>query len=241
MPELVIPDNEKAGVRAASRYEPDLNPSYRELATHDGTTVLPDLARSGSEPLGVRSPTLLYAAVFARPHVPQTASNHSAAGLLPVAGKKLHIGFSSGNEHGARTGERIYYQSSLLSRHFNDPTWESKRQLVTRSVFVTPMSHRAQVVPDVTQVETLLDVLPITTIVFDHLTAVSACRRWNFRSTKHFRLTLCIVEESVVRRIQSSLRREPSFHRNGNPVTKIQHTLYPGSDSQSPRGDVIYK
>ena len=39
VPELVIPDNEKAGVRAASRYEPDLNPSYQELATHYGTTV----------------------------------------------------------------------------------------------------------------------------------------------------------------------------------------------------------
>ena len=41
VPELVIPDNEKAGVREASRYEPDLNPTYQELATHYGTTVLP--------------------------------------------------------------------------------------------------------------------------------------------------------------------------------------------------------
>ena len=38
VPELVIPDNEKAGVRKASRYEPDLNPTYQELATHYGTT-----------------------------------------------------------------------------------------------------------------------------------------------------------------------------------------------------------
>ena len=28
-------------VRKASRYEPDLNPTYQELATHYGTTVLP--------------------------------------------------------------------------------------------------------------------------------------------------------------------------------------------------------
>ncbi len=41
VPELVIPDNEKAGVREAGRYEPDLNPTYQELATHYGTTVLP--------------------------------------------------------------------------------------------------------------------------------------------------------------------------------------------------------
>lgn len=41
VPEVVIPDNEKSGVRQASRYEPDLNPTYHELATHYGTTVIP--------------------------------------------------------------------------------------------------------------------------------------------------------------------------------------------------------
>ena len=46
VPELVIPDNEKSGVRKASRYEPDLNPTYQELATHYGTTVLPARPRA---------------------------------------------------------------------------------------------------------------------------------------------------------------------------------------------------
>ena len=46
VPELVIPDNEKAAVREASRYEPDLNPTYQELASHYGTTVLPARPRS---------------------------------------------------------------------------------------------------------------------------------------------------------------------------------------------------
>ena len=46
VPELVIPDNEKAAVREASRYEPDLNPTYQELATHYGTTVLPAVTPS---------------------------------------------------------------------------------------------------------------------------------------------------------------------------------------------------
>ena len=32
VPELVIPDNEKAAVRDASRYEPDLNPTYQPPA-----------------------------------------------------------------------------------------------------------------------------------------------------------------------------------------------------------------
>lgn len=41
VPDLLIPDNEKAGVRQASYYEPDLNRSYHDLATHYGLTVLP--------------------------------------------------------------------------------------------------------------------------------------------------------------------------------------------------------
>jgi transposase len=41
VPELLVPDNEKSGVKAASHYEPDVNPSYHDLATHYGTTVLP--------------------------------------------------------------------------------------------------------------------------------------------------------------------------------------------------------
>ena len=46
VPELVIPDNEKAAVHKASRYEPELNATYRELAGHYGTAVLP--ARPGA-------------------------------------------------------------------------------------------------------------------------------------------------------------------------------------------------
>lgn len=41
VPALVIPDNEKAGVRHANHYEPDLNPTYQDLASHYSTTVLP--------------------------------------------------------------------------------------------------------------------------------------------------------------------------------------------------------
>lgn len=46
VPELVIPDNEKSAVHKASRYEPELNATYRDLAAHYGTTVLP--ARPGA-------------------------------------------------------------------------------------------------------------------------------------------------------------------------------------------------
>lgn len=39
--ELVVPDNLKAGVTQAHRYEPDVNPTYADLARHYGFAVVP--------------------------------------------------------------------------------------------------------------------------------------------------------------------------------------------------------
>jgi transposase len=43
--DIIVPDNLKAGVNSACRYEPDINPTYQDLAEHYGTTVIP--ARPG--------------------------------------------------------------------------------------------------------------------------------------------------------------------------------------------------
>lgn len=41
VPEVIVPDNLKSGVTSASRYEPDINPTYQEMAAHYGTVVIP--------------------------------------------------------------------------------------------------------------------------------------------------------------------------------------------------------
>jgi transposase len=41
VPQLTVPDNLKSGVRHACYYEPDINPTYLDLARHYQTTVLP--------------------------------------------------------------------------------------------------------------------------------------------------------------------------------------------------------
>jgi transposase len=41
VPSLLVPDNLKSGVKSACHYEPDVNPTYHELAVHYGTAVLP--------------------------------------------------------------------------------------------------------------------------------------------------------------------------------------------------------
>lgn len=45
VPAVVIPDNLKSGVAKACRYEPDINPTYQEMASHYGTAVLPARVR----------------------------------------------------------------------------------------------------------------------------------------------------------------------------------------------------
>ncbi|MGH7612122.1 MAG: IS21 family transposase [Candidatus Dormibacteria bacterium] len=40
-PEILVPDNLRAGVTRSHRYEPELNPSYLEMASHYGCAVIP--------------------------------------------------------------------------------------------------------------------------------------------------------------------------------------------------------
>jgi transposase len=41
VPEIVVPDNPKMAVLKPCRYEPDLNPTYHEMAAHYGTVIIP--------------------------------------------------------------------------------------------------------------------------------------------------------------------------------------------------------
>ena len=45
VPEVLVPDNLKAGVKSPHRYEPDINPTYQEFARHYGVAVIPTRSR----------------------------------------------------------------------------------------------------------------------------------------------------------------------------------------------------
>jgi transposase len=45
VPEIIVPDNLKSAVSKAHRYEPDLNPTYQDFATHYGLAVIPARVR----------------------------------------------------------------------------------------------------------------------------------------------------------------------------------------------------
>lgn len=45
VPQIIVPDNLKSGVSKPCRYEPDINPTYNDLARHYGTAVIPARVR----------------------------------------------------------------------------------------------------------------------------------------------------------------------------------------------------
>lgn len=55
VPQIAVVDNLKSGVSKACRYEPDLNPTYAEMAAHYGITVLPARVRKPQDKSKVES------------------------------------------------------------------------------------------------------------------------------------------------------------------------------------------
>lgn len=56
---IIIPDNLKAGVSKACRYEPDLSPTYQDMAEHYGTAVIPARVRKPQDKAKVEAGVLL--------------------------------------------------------------------------------------------------------------------------------------------------------------------------------------
>ena len=59
VPELVVPDNLRAGVSKAHRYEPDTNPTYQDMASHYGVAILPTRVRKPRDKAKVESGVLV--------------------------------------------------------------------------------------------------------------------------------------------------------------------------------------
>ncbi len=59
VPEILIPDNLKTGVTHPCRYEPDINPTYLDLAEHYGTVVIPTRTAKPKDKAKVESAVLV--------------------------------------------------------------------------------------------------------------------------------------------------------------------------------------
>ena len=86
-PALLIPDNCKTAVLHPSRYEPDLNPTYQEMAAHYGMAVIPARVRKPRDKAKVEAGVLLVerwilAALRKRTFFSLADLNQAIAGLL---------------------------------------------------------------------------------------------------------------------------------------------------------------
>jgi transposase len=84
---LTIPDNLRSGVKRADRYEAELNPSYRELASHYGTCVIPARIKKPRDKAKVEAAVLvaqrwILAALRHRTFYHLNEMNAAIAGLL---------------------------------------------------------------------------------------------------------------------------------------------------------------
>jgi transposase len=59
VPEIVVPDNLRSGVSKPCRYEPDINPTYAELAAHYGCAVIPARVRKPKDKAKVEAAVLV--------------------------------------------------------------------------------------------------------------------------------------------------------------------------------------
>lgn len=59
VPEILVPDNLKSGVQRPDRYDPDINPTYAELALHYNTAVMPARPRRPRDKAKVEQAVLL--------------------------------------------------------------------------------------------------------------------------------------------------------------------------------------
>ena len=55
VPEVIVPDNLKSGVKSPCRYEPEINPTYQEWAEHHGLAVIPARVRKPRDKAKVES------------------------------------------------------------------------------------------------------------------------------------------------------------------------------------------
>lgn len=101
VPEIITPDNLKAGVKHPSRYEPDINPTYLDMAQHYGTVVLPTRVRRPKDKAKVEVGVLvverwILARLRNRTFFGLAELNHAIRGLLEEINDRTmeHLGKS---------------------------------------------------------------------------------------------------------------------------------------------------
>ena len=165
--EILVPDNTKTGIKHPCRYEPDINPTYQELADHYATTVIPARPGHPRDKAKVESAVLV-----AERWILAALRNHqffSLAELNRAIGEKLHD-LNSRKFNKLNTNRRALYETidkpalkPLPVRRFEYAEWKKlmvnidyhievehhyysvPHQLVKKQVDVRITSHTVEV------------------------------------------------------------------------------------------------
>jgi len=93
VPERVVPDNLKAGVHKPNRYEPDINPTYRDLGAYYNTVIMPARVASPQDKAKVECGVLvverwILAALRNRKFFSLGELNEAIRGLLVILNRR---------------------------------------------------------------------------------------------------------------------------------------------------------
>ena len=93
VPELVVPDNLKSGVTSPCYYDPDINPTYQEMAEHYGVAILPARVRKPRDKAKVENHVLhverrILAPLRDRSFLSLEECNHAIAELLDALNRR---------------------------------------------------------------------------------------------------------------------------------------------------------
>jgi len=79
VPQILVPDNLKSGITHPSRYEPDINPTYHDMARHYNTAVIPARVRKPKDKAKVEN-----AVKFAENRIIAALRNHTFFNLAEL-------------------------------------------------------------------------------------------------------------------------------------------------------------
>ncbi len=93
VPELVVPDNLKSGVTSPCYYDPQINPTYQEMAEHYGVAILPARVRKPRDKAKVENHVLhverrILAPLRDRSFLSLEECNHAIAELLEILNRR---------------------------------------------------------------------------------------------------------------------------------------------------------
>ncbi len=182
LPEIVVPDNLRSAVSKPCRYEPHLNPSYLELATHYNVAVIPARVRKPKDKAKAEAGVQLVqrwilAALRNRTFFSLDELNLAIAGLLTKLNAKPFKKISGSRESLFAELDKPVL-APLPATHYQYAEWQSVRLGINYHVQIDDHFYSA---PHQLRKEKLDARLTVLSVEFFHKNKRVACHRRSYK------------------------------------------------------------